>query len=372
MSEPTELDQYLIELINRARLDPVREAARLGIDLNQGLSQGKIGTAPKQPLAFDPDLTDSARGHSKWMLDKDVFSHTGVNGSNPGDRIEAEGYQLTGSWRWGENISWRGSMGTAENQMKSIETQSDSLFKSSGHRMNMLNDDFREIGTGILSGQFKQYNALMVTENFGKTGNAVLLTGVAYDDLNNNDFYTPGEGRSGIKVEATLQGATKPVTLSDTTGAAGGYDIALAPGTYSVKFSGGGLAAPVIQTVTLGNENEKLDLIDPKDVKAPAVAKAAGGTQAVDAEVAGASESAPISALIELVRESGDKLDFSALTDHVRDGTPLPDVWVETLHRGEEILKTVDTDAFADDLAHYIDLLGVRDTYHRFDELVGA
>jgi hypothetical protein len=371
MSEPTALDQYLIELINRARLDPVGEAARLGIDLNQGLSQGKIGTAPKQPLAFDPALTDSARGHSKWMLDKDVFSHTGANGSDPGDRIEAAGYKLTGDWRWGENISWRGSTGVAEDQVKSIETQHDSLFKSSGHRVNILQDDFREVGTGIVSGEFKQYNALMVAENYGKTGEGVFLTGVAYDDLNNNDFYTPGEGRGGIKVEATLQGAGKHTVLSDTTGAAGGYEIAVAPGTYSVKFSGGGLAAPVTKTVTLGNENEKLDLIDPQDVKAPAVAKAAGALVA-DADVAGASESAPVSALIDLVREGGDKLDFSALVDHVRDGSALPEAWVETLHRGEEILRTADTDALADDLAHYVDLLGVRDTHHWTDGLVGA
>jgi uncharacterized protein YkwD len=370
MSEPTALDQYLIELINRARMDPATEAARLGIDLNQGLSQGQITTAPKQPLAFDPNLTDSARGHSKWMLDKDVFSHTGVNGSDPGDRIEAAGYKLAGDWRWGENISWRGSAGIAEDKVESIKLQNDALFKSPDHRVNILQDDFREIGTGIVSGGFKQYNALMVAENFGKTGNGVFLTGVAYDDLNNNDFYTPGEGRGGIKVEATLQGATKPTVLSDTTGTAGGYEIAVAPGTYSVKFSGVGLAAPVTKTVTLGNENEKLDLIDPKDVKAPAVAKAAGALVA-DADVAGASESAPVSALIDLVREAGDKLDFSALVDHVRDGSPLPEAWVETIHRGEEILRTADTDALADDLAYYVDLLGVRDT-HGIDGLVGA
>ena len=40
MSEPTALDQYLIELINRARMDPADEAARLGIELNQGLVTG--------------------------------------------------------------------------------------------------------------------------------------------------------------------------------------------------------------------------------------------------------------------------------------------------------------------------------------------
>lgn len=364
MSEPTALDQYLLELINRARMDPAAEAARLGIDLNQGLSQGQITAAAKQPLAFDTVLADSARGHAEWMLETDTFSHTGVNGTDPGDRIEAAGYQLTGNWRWGENISWRGSTGAAEDQVQSLEAQNDALFKSPGHRVNILQDDFREVGTGIVAGDFKQYDALMVAENFGKTGSAVFLTGVAYDDLNDNDFYTPGEGRGGIKVEATLQGSGKPVVLSDTTGDAGGYEIAAAPGTYSVKFSGGGLTAPVVQTVTLGSENEKLDLIDPRDVKAPAGAEVAGASDS--------SEPSPIAALIDLVKESRDELDFSALADHVRDGTPLPEAWVETIHRGEEILKTVDGNALADDLAHYIDLLGLPDTHHGTDGLVGA
>jgi uncharacterized protein YkwD len=364
MSEPTALDQYLLELINRARMDPTAEAARLGIDLNQGLSQGQITAAAKQPLAFDTVLADSARGHAEWMLETDTFSHTGVNGTDPGDRIEAAGYQLTGNWRWGENISWRGSTGAAEDQVTSLETQNDALFKSPGHRVNILQDDFREVGTGIVAGDFKQYDALMVAENFGKTGSAVFLTGVAYDDLNDNDFYTPGEGRGGIKVEATLQGSGKPVVLSDTTGDAGGYEIAAAPGTYSVKFSGGGLTAPVVQTVTLGNENEKLDLIDPRDVKVPAGAEVAGASDS--------SEPSPIAALVDLVKESRDELDFSALADHVRDGTPLPEAWVETIHRGEEILKTVDGNELADDLAHYIDLLGLPDTHHGTDGLVGA
>jgi hypothetical protein len=218
--------------------------------------------------------------------------------------------------------------------VESIELQNDALFESPGHRVNILQDNFREIGPATLSGQFNQYDSLMVAENFGRTGTSAFLTGVAYDDLNDNNFYTPGEGRGGIKVTATLQGSDKPVTLSDTTGTAGGYEIAAAPGTYTVKFSGGGLADPVVKTMTLGDKNVKLDLIDPQDVTAPA-----------GAEVAGASGSAPLDGLIDLVREGGDKLDFSALVDHVRDGSPLPEAWVETIHRGKEILKTVDTDA---------------------------
>jgi hypothetical protein len=64
MVEPTAYEQYILELINRARANPGAEAARLGIDLNQGLAAGTISTAAKQPLAFNPLLIDAARGHS--------------------------------------------------------------------------------------------------------------------------------------------------------------------------------------------------------------------------------------------------------------------------------------------------------------------
>ena len=83
----TAAEQYLLELINRARLDPAGEAARMGIDLNDGLSAGQISTSAKQVLAPNALLEAAATGHTQWMLSADVFSHTGLNGSSPGDRI---------------------------------------------------------------------------------------------------------------------------------------------------------------------------------------------------------------------------------------------------------------------------------------------
>ncbi len=46
------------------------------------------------------------------MLNTDVFSHTGANGSSAGGRVSAAGYAFTGAWTWGENIAWRGTTGT--------------------------------------------------------------------------------------------------------------------------------------------------------------------------------------------------------------------------------------------------------------------
>jgi hypothetical protein len=250
------------------------------------------------------------------MLDTDTFSHTGAGGSTFTARMKAEGYVFSGSWTAGENISWGGTTGTV-NQLTHTQARHDSLFKSPGHRVNILNDNFKEIGTGVEFGKYGVYNASMVTEDFAKSGTASFITGVAYDDRNDNNFYTPGEGRGGIKVSAVSTGTTTPVTVTDITGAAGGYDIAVAPGTYKVTFSEGGLAAPITQTVTVGSKNVKIDLIDPPSA-------------AVAAQVAGVSASA-------------DTLDFKALAgtavnqpavhhvemgrhgwDHGHDAAPVP------------------------------------------------
>ena len=42
----------------------------------------------------------------------------------------------------------------------------DGLFRSAGHRLNLLDEDYREIGIGIEQGEFSGYNALMTTQNF--------------------------------------------------------------------------------------------------------------------------------------------------------------------------------------------------------------
>ena len=61
-------EQYLLELINRARLDPTAEAQLYGLaDLNRGLPAGSISTAAKQVLAPNEYLNIAARSHSQWM-----------------------------------------------------------------------------------------------------------------------------------------------------------------------------------------------------------------------------------------------------------------------------------------------------------------
>lgn len=254
MAEPTAFEQYALELINRARLDPSAEAARAGIGLNDGLAAGTITTAAKQPLAMTPRLIDAARGHGDWILATDTFSHTGAGGSSPGDRMQAAGYTFAGSWTWGENIALRsGAIGAT-----TVELLHRQLVESPGHRVNIMHDGFREAGLGLSQGDWAGMGATVLTENFAKSGSAVFLLGVAFDDRDGDRFYDPGEGLGGVSL-GIRNIATGAVTQASTW-SAGGYQLALAPGSYEVTFSGGGIATPVTKPVTIGASNVKLDL----------------------------------------------------------------------------------------------------------------
>ena len=264
MAQLTAPEQLMLELINRARLDPAAEAKTYGVDLNQGLAANTISTAAKQALAANQFLEAAAREHSDWMLATDVFSHTGAGGSSAGGRMQAAGYDFTGSWTWGENIAYSGTTGSP-NVTQMVLNQHAGLFESAGHRKNMLNDAFREVGIGVETGEFRGYNAVMTTQDFAKSGAASFLTGVAFADGDGDDFYDVGEGLGGVSVAARpLSGAA----VTTATGGAGGYEKALAAGIYEVTFSGGGLAKPLTQTLSLADRNVKLDLTGPDSVAA--------------------------------------------------------------------------------------------------------
>jgi hypothetical protein len=261
---PSNYDQYILELINRARSDPAAEAARDGVALNEGLPAGAISTASKQPLAFNPDLIQSAQLHSQWMLDTDTFSHSGSGGSSPGDRMANAGYNFTSGWGWGENIAWQGTTGVPNVYTTLAQVQKnlfvDSGVEGRGHRTDLMNPDFREVGVGVRTGSFSGYNAVMVTQDFAYSGDSVFLTGVVYNDslVQANDFYTPGEGLGAVTISATRQ--SDQAVFTTTTWASGGYSLALPQGTYSVTAFGTALGRTLRRDqVAIGDQNVKVD-----------------------------------------------------------------------------------------------------------------
>jgi len=248
----SEAEQYLIELMNRARLDPLAEAARMGINLNDGLAAGQISGAAKQVLAPNAILESVATGHSLWMLNADVFSHTGINGTSPAQRITAAGY----NWQnCGENLALIGNTG-AQTLQSQIETMNTNLFLSAGHRVNLMNGVFRELGVGSETGVFTQagtnFNANALSLEFGQLGTARFLTGVAYTDTNLNKFYSIGEGVAGVVFTSGV------VTASTAT--AGGFGMALGSSAVTaVTGKAGALNFAVNVDMSVGNV--KLDLV---------------------------------------------------------------------------------------------------------------
>ncbi|MGL5871402.1 MAG: CAP domain-containing protein [Xenococcaceae cyanobacterium] len=88
------------------------------------------------PLQIDAQLSNAAQQHSQNMANKDFFSHTGKDGSSPFTRIKQTGYLFSTA---AENIAV--GYGTPEAVVKG-------WMGSSGHRSNILNANFTEIGVG--------------------------------------------------------------------------------------------------------------------------------------------------------------------------------------------------------------------------------
>ncbi|MFF2196746.1 CAP domain-containing protein [Streptomyces sp. NPDC058157] len=102
-------------------------------------------------LTVNPMLTQAAQDHSADMAAHATMSHTGSDGSDPGARITRAGYP----WQaYGENVAY--GYGTPEQVMEG-------WMNSPGHRRNILDCSYREIGIGLAQpGQYW-------TQDFGAT-----------------------------------------------------------------------------------------------------------------------------------------------------------------------------------------------------------
>lgn len=255
--DPTDAEQVMLELVNRARLDPAAEAKRFGISLNAGLPPGTIPASPQQPLALNPILIKAARLHSDWMLEEEVFSHTGAGGSDAGQRMRDAGFRFEGSWKWAENIA-AGGVASSGFVASTVQRHED-LFRSASHRVNLCDADVGLIGIGVLRGIFQTFDTAMVTQNFAASDAypEALLVGVVYRDKNKNGAYDAGEGMKGVRVKP------RGNDWFAITSTSGGYAV---PGGQEasdivVEFSGGGMADTVLRKAKQQLTNAKVDVV---------------------------------------------------------------------------------------------------------------
>ena len=92
-------------------------------------------------------LAKAARKHAADMVRRDYFAHTAPGGVSFVDRIMKQDYVKKGQgWVLGENLAW-GSY-----QLATPKSIVRSWMRSPGHRANILNKRFREIGIGVVDG----------------------------------------------------------------------------------------------------------------------------------------------------------------------------------------------------------------------------
>ncbi len=258
--------QLMVELINRARANPLAEAARLGVGLNEGLAPGTISSAPSQPLAVNQQLINAINAHLNYLFSNNVgLSHIGAGGSSLGGRASAAGYPWTAL---AENLAIINRQPGYNDSTGGVNFLHELLFVDAGypgrgHRVNLLNGVYKEIGAGTLVGSYPfagfANTSYLVGQDFGTRAGNSFFTGVVITDaIVRDNFYTIGEGVGGAVITATR--ISDNAVFTAVTGGAGGYSIQLPPGTYNVTASGGPLtAARTVTGITVGTQNVKVD-----------------------------------------------------------------------------------------------------------------
>jgi|GEM_PF-4581353 hypothetical protein len=187
--------QWFLYMLNRARHDPA------AYQREQSLSADLSNVAPRQPLAFSDLLRASSQFHSDEMAEHNYFDHqSAVTGQWPNANARDFGYPLPDSWANDKNNIESIAAGYSD-----ARTALNGLLESQGHRNHLLgvSSFFAaniEGGVGYAkdtSAAFTHYWSVHLAR---RTKPQVFLTGVVFDDLNDNGTYDPGEGSPGIRV----------------------------------------------------------------------------------------------------------------------------------------------------------------------------
>ncbi len=98
-----------------------------------------------RPLRVNQRLSGAALSHTRDMIEERYFEHVSKAGLDVVDRLTSTGY-LGGvrNWLVGENLAW--GIGSRSTPRETVV----GWMNSPGHRRNMLNRRFREIGIGVV------------------------------------------------------------------------------------------------------------------------------------------------------------------------------------------------------------------------------
>ena len=288
-------EQAMLEHVNRIRLDPQGELAILfdslspldspDSDVDVALDFFAVdplilrtqwaGLRPAPPLAWNDDLASAALDHTAAMIEFNLQAHR-VWDDLDGDGRRDANEPFTEA-PFGERIAESGYTATAA--AENVYAFSLSMFYGHsafvidwgigpggiqdppGHRHNIMEADLQEVGISVIENEaawedFDLVGPFVITQDFGaRRGYEPQVLGVFWEDGFTNGYYEPGEGFGGVDI--TVAGAAGVFTT--TTADAGGYQIAVPPGTYDVFASSESFGHYAVADVVVGGENVKAD-----------------------------------------------------------------------------------------------------------------
>lgn len=116
---------------------------------------GSVAYPAAGALSWNASLLRAAKGHATDMANNNYFSHTGLDGRSPAQRVLAAGYSYR---RMGENIAAGQS---------SVDSAMAAWIGSPGHCQNMMTPDFGDIAVACVRNDAAQYRLYWVM-NMGR------------------------------------------------------------------------------------------------------------------------------------------------------------------------------------------------------------
>ncbi len=107
-------------------------------------------------LTYNAKLAAAAKAKAEDMFAKQYFEHISPDGTDPGELVKAHGYDYMVA---GENLI----LGNFNDEKEIVQL----WMNSPGHRANILNTRFTEIGVAIIKGTYKGKTAWIGVQEFG-------------------------------------------------------------------------------------------------------------------------------------------------------------------------------------------------------------
>src|SRR5215217_4136984 len=123
MQQPTNLEQYMLELVNYQR--------------------ALVGS---QPVAWDEGMGQAADNHNQWILTNDTFDHS-EGGKTLSQQLDEAGFQWrAGSYSIWQNHQWQWGWGLPDAEYVAFHNQN--YVNSETHYANMIDPTHKIAGMG--------------------------------------------------------------------------------------------------------------------------------------------------------------------------------------------------------------------------------